>query len=167
MDFVIREATDDDFEELKELFDQGSTIHHEGEPGIIGDPSTRPTTRAFLFRMLNDENMAIFVAELSDTQADGHRLAGFIQLAYQDTEGIGGLASRRYVLVMDVEVRAAHQGQGVGHKLMEAADKWAADMGATQLELSVWEFNNRALALYERLGYRTIYRQMVRDLGEN
>ncbi|MEO5953420.1 MAG: N-acetyltransferase [Chloroflexia bacterium] len=164
MDFVIREATGDDYEELRELFDQGSTIHHEGEPGIIGDPWMRPTTRAFLLRLLNDESSAIFVAELNDTQPDGHKLAGFIQLSYQDTEGIGGLASRRYVLVMDVEVRAAHQRQGIGHKLMEAGDKWAVSIGATQLELSVWEFNNRALTLYERLGYRTIYRQMVRDL---
>ena len=164
MDILIREATEDDYEELKELFDQGSTIHHEAEPGIIGPPSERPTTRGFLFRLLNDEHSGLFVAELSKPEADDHKLAGFIQLSFQDTDGIPGLASRRYVLVMDVEVREEHRGQGVGHMLMSAAEEWALDKGADQLELAVWEFNHRALALYERLGYRTIYRQMVKNL---
>lgn len=165
MGVVIRNATVEDYEEIKQLFDQGSLIHHEGEPGIIGDPSSRPTTQGFLYRLLSDREQAVFVAELTDTQADGHVLAGFIQLSFQDTAGMGGLAPRKYVLVMDVEVRPEHQGQGIGHKLMTAAEQWTHAMGAQQLELAVWEFNDRALALYEKLGYRTIYRQMVKDIA--
>lgn len=164
MDVVIREATEDDYEELKELFEQGATIHHEGEPAVIGPPSERPISRPYMSRLLSDGNSVVLVADLSGDKASGHRLAGFIHLALQDTNGMPGLAPRVYVLVMDVEVREAARGQGIGHKLMSAGDEWARDRGATQVELSVWEFNQRALALYEKLGYRTIFRQMLKQL---
>jgi ribosomal protein S18 acetylase RimI-like enzyme len=45
---------------------------------------------------------------------------------------------------------------------MEAAHRWAAEKGAGTVELTVWDFNTEALALYEKLGYTTMYRRLSR-----
>lgn len=57
-----------------------------------------------------------------------------------------------------VEVVALHpasQGQGLGRRLMEEAERWASARGYTAITLNVFEGNTRARALYHRLGYRT------------
>lgn len=164
-DIIIRQAVEADYEELKELFAQGADIHHAGEPGIIGGSSERPVTLRWFSRLLRNPANGVLVAELPDTQPGGWRIAGFAHLVYQDTTDMPSLTPRRFVLVVDVEVRPSAQGRGFGRRLMSATEEWAIGRGATQIELSVWEFNSRARALYEELGYRTIYRQLLKDLS--
>ncbi len=48
--------------------------------------------------------------------------------------------------------------------LMAEAHNWANARGATEIELTVWDFNSAATALYESLGYRTTRRIMRRRL---
>jgi ribosomal protein S18 acetylase RimI-like enzyme len=138
-------------------------MHHAAEPGIIGPSSDRPITRDFIERFASGRDTALLVAELAGEQ----RVVGFAQLVVEDTSERPGLTPRRYVLVLDVEVAEAYRGQGIGHKLMAATEEWARSKGATQMELSVWEFNDRARALYEALGYRTTYRQMLKRLDSD
>jgi len=47
---------------------------------------------------------------------------------------------------------------------MEEAHQWVLGKGATQIELIVWEFNEGAIAFYEKLGYETAYRKMWKSL---
>ena len=159
-EIIIRQATGDDYEALSELFAHGTDMHHAAEPGIIGPSSDRPISRDFIERFAQGRDTALLVAEL----ADEHTVVGFAQLVVEDTSERPGLMPRRYVVVIDVEVLEAHRGQGIGHKLMAASEEWARATGATQMELSVWDFNDRARALYESLGYRTTYRQMLKEL---
>jgi GNAT superfamily N-acetyltransferase len=61
-------------------------------------------------------------------------------------------------------VPEAWQGRGAGRALMNAAEAWAREHGAERLHLNVWEFNEGAIAFYERLGYVTFSRNMWRKL---
>lgn len=66
-----------------------------------------------------------------------------------------------------VEVLAldpAAQGQGLGRRLMEEAERWARGRGYGAITLNVFDGNTRALALYERLGYRTETRHLWKPL---
>ena len=47
---------------------------------------------------------------------------------------------------------------------MEEAHRWARDRNLTQIELSVYEFNQPALRLYSKLGYTTDSRRLSRPL---
>ncbi|MEO0557302.1 MAG: GNAT family N-acetyltransferase [Bacteroidota bacterium] len=47
-------------------------------------------------------------------------------------------------------------GAGVGAALMEACVKASRERGARTLWLGVWEHNARAIAFYERWGFRTV-----------
>ena len=159
-EITIRRATGDDYEALKELFAHGANMHHAAEPGIIGPSSERPISRDFIERFAQGRDTTLLVAEL----AGDRTVVGFAQLVVEDTGERPGLMPRRYVLILDIEVAEAYRGQGIGHKLLAASEEWARTKGATQMELSVWDFNDRARALYESLGYRTTYRQMLKEL---
>ena len=50
----------------------------------------------------------------------------------------------------------AWQGCGVGSKLMQATHDQARAQGAETLWLGVWERNPRAIAFYERWGFRDV-----------
>mgnify|MGYP001545022405 CR=1 FL=1 len=47
-------------------------------------------------------------------------------------------------------------GQGIGREAMLYIEDLARERGATQAELGVFEFNDRARTLYESLGYQAI-----------
>ena len=47
-----------------------------------------------------------------------------------------------------------HHGRGIAQQLMQAAYDTARALGATNIWLGVWERNLRAIAFYEKCGYR-------------
>jgi len=53
-------------------------------------------------------------------------------------------------------VATEQQGRGVGRRLMEAALGHQRLAGAGRVFLQVWEVNERAIRLYESLGFRTV-----------
>jgi L-phenylalanine/L-methionine N-acetyltransferase len=74
--------------------------------------------------------------------------------------GIAGLFQlhnslrRAHARGLALTVAANWQGQGIGHKLMEAAMHWADNWaGVLRIELTVFADNARAIALYERHGF--------------
>jgi ribosomal protein S18 acetylase RimI-like enzyme len=72
----------------------------------------------------------------------------------------------RHAHVSDLVVARDGEGQGVGRALMSAADAWARTRGHRFVTLSVFPDNRRALALYERLGFRTDVFRMLKLLDE-
>jgi ribosomal protein S18 acetylase RimI-like enzyme len=56
--------------------------------------------------------------------------------------------------IADVAVIPAARRTGVGQALVQAGEDWARERGLTILGLDVWSTNERALAFYERTGYR-------------
>jgi [ribosomal protein S18]-alanine N-acetyltransferase len=62
----------------------------------------------------------------------------------------GGRLARLY----SIAVSARMAGRGVGRALLAAAQTHAVEQGCAALRLEVREHNRRAIALYERLGYR-------------
>lgn len=51
-------------------------------------------------------------------------------------------------------VEPAARGQGLGPRLIEGAERWARSRGIDEITLNVFVQNERARALYDRLGYQ-------------
>jgi GNAT superfamily N-acetyltransferase len=80
-----------------------------------------------------------------------------VKLVARDTDGsvVGGLLGHtkwRWLYVSKLWVAESARGQGVGSKLMEAAEKLARSRGCTDVSLDTFEFQARPF--YERLGYK-------------
>jgi GNAT superfamily N-acetyltransferase len=58
------------------------------------------------------------------------------------------------VLLDNLHVMERYQGYGLGRRLMETVERWASELGETQLYLFVLEGNSRAMGFYERQGCR-------------
>jgi GNAT superfamily N-acetyltransferase len=69
--------------------------------------------------------------------------------------GFSTFSARPLVNVHDLYVAGERQGQGIGRRLLEAVEARARELGCAKLTLEVQERNHRALALYERFGFRS------------
>jgi diamine N-acetyltransferase len=67
-------------------------------------------------------------------------------------------------MVDSLVVRKQKRRSGAGRALMRAAEDWAASQGASSLDLTVYEFNQTAIAFYRRLGYQNLSRRLTRPL---
>ena len=85
-----------------------------------------------------------------------------IFLAYQADKAIGiavcflgfsTFVARPLINIHDLAVLPAHRGQGIGHRLLEAVERKARDLGCCKLTLEVQENNHRARRVYEAAGF--------------
>lgn len=69
-----------------------------------------------------------------------------------------------HAFVLDIEVAQEHRRRGYGRELMYAAEREARAIGADSVGLHVFGFNESAIDLYERLGYRRTEESFFLDL---
>jgi ribosomal protein S18 acetylase RimI-like enzyme len=151
---LIRQATMEDYEGLCVLFAAVDAQHIEALPQVFRDPGKRARPREYIASIVKDENACLWVAE-----HEGNVVA-LLKVAIREARELPLLVPRRYAEIDTLAVAQAYRRRGIGRTLMAAAERWASERGADQIELSVWEFNEQARAFYTALGYRTARRKM-------
>ncbi len=70
-------------------------------------------------------------------------------------EAIGGCFKRtEHIVHVNIGILKSHWRMGIGIKLFDALENWARQNNIKRIELSVFTDNKRALALYNKLGFR-------------
>ncbi len=87
--------------------------------------------------------------------------AGFVFVSTKTDYFTG--ASHAHVEVLAVTPEA--EGQGLGRALLEGAEGWARERGHNQITLNVFERNERARGVYERLAYEPETIHYRKELG--
>ncbi len=91
---------------------------------------------------------ATLVAELEG------QVEGFLIYTIEEDPGtFVKTAMRRHGMLWDISVSAAMRGQGLGRRLVAAAEADLAARGIAEMRLYVLAANDRAQALYRELGY--------------
>ena len=72
----------------------------------------------------------------------------------------------RQAYVFLLYVAASHRRKGLGSALMQHAHYWAKEQNYQQVNLQVFEDNEAALSLYQKLGYTSQARWMSLDIRE-
>ena len=160
MEVSIRKARAEDFQAVRKLLEEVDVLHSEHLPHIFRRANEPVRTWDYYWGLLEDENFAVFVAEV------GGKLVGCVQALVREAPAMALYVPRRYAVVDSLVVQQAAQEHGVGRKLMETVDAWARTEGASEVELNVYEFNQKAIGFYEKLGYGTVSRRMSRRLGD-
>lgn len=96
-----------------------------------------PWTENGFFSFLLRQDTLFLVAE------DGDQIAGYCGVVMVPDEGD----------ITNVSVAKSRQGQGIGSQLVKELIRRAAEAGVTRLYLEVRRSNDKALRLYEQLGF--------------
>jgi ribosomal protein S18 acetylase RimI-like enzyme len=156
---LVRAATEDDIAGLILFYQEFHAFHVAGVPERLRVPEQYdiPRIQATLTDYIHRPDVALLVAE-QDTD-----LLGFVEVYVQEDPEDAAVVPHRYGYVQSLMVTAQHRKAGIGRALLRAAKEWATAQGITQLRLSLWEFDAGPLHFYERLGFRTMKREMVID----
>ena len=155
---LIRPACLEDYPDFGRLYLEINDLHAAAHPDLFAPTRIPPHDEEDFQIMLCDPNQAVFIAEV-DGQA-----AGFIDVVLREAPLLEILMPRLFGVVDSIGVNAGFRRQGIGEALMQCAARWAAEKGATSLELTVYEFNQSAIAFYERLGYTPLSRKLSKSL---
>ena len=133
-------------------------------PGV--EVVVRPLTRADLDQLDRLERQLFDAAAWSrdsfaeELEAGGRFYLGVERVADGALVGYAGLWFDGYdAQVMTVAVDGAHQGHGLGRRLLVALVDHAREIGASQVLLEVRVDNAPAIHLYESLGFQMLGRR--------
>lgn len=135
----IRPATDADVGPMAELTTQ---LGYPVDPATLGRRLAEVRTRTA------DE--VLVAVDESDRPIAWVHVALLALLEASDLASINGLV-----------VDERHRSSGIGASLVEAAERWALDRGATAIMVRSRSTRRRAHRFYERLGYLEIKRSHV------
>lgn len=69
-----------------------------------------------------------------------------------------------YVEVIELFVQEANRGRGIGRRLMQAAEQYAAEVGLSHIKVSSSSANDAALSAYKAMGYTTSQIMMAKEV---
>jgi ribosomal protein S18 acetylase RimI-like enzyme len=146
MTIVIREATAVDLPAICVLGQEVNRLHHEAWPQIFAAPSDPNHDAPHWQQSIANPDAVAFVGEQAG------QVVAFITV-FSATESSPLLQPVHFARVGSVCVAVHLRGRCIGRSLMQSAEHWALQRGASYIRLNVWAFNEAALQFYEELGY--------------
>ena len=143
---MIRKATIIDTPAIAELYREQFIEMSELQPYFIreGDQSTE-----FIENSISDKNTDILVYE------DNGKVVGFVLLQAKARPDFPFIVQGKFCYIMDIIVTKTSRGKGFGTALMNAAKGWAKERNCNFISLDVLANNDRAISLYNKLGFVT------------
>ena len=151
---TIRNCVPGDLEPVNNLIRQLCAQHAEGIPDFFL-PECECFTEESFRNGVADPAAAFFCME-----EDG-KILGFCQMSLRD---VSGFVPMKNAHIENIVVDETCRGRGIGHLLMEEAERRARQWGAVHLNLLCWSFNEGARKLYENLGMQPVFSMMKKDL---
>lgn len=154
---LIRKAILEDLDILRNISVQTFTETFAAQNSVI-------EMRRYLDEKMSSE---ILLKELLEKDAEfflaffDNKLAGYLKLNYSSTEEKSPTNS---VQIERIYVLSDFQGIGIGFALFNIARNLAIQKNLSSIWLGVWEYNQKAIAFYEQLGF-TIFGSQLFKLG--
>ncbi len=154
----IRQATPADSSLLSSLCMDVQQLHAEHHPHIFKMPQSADFAASFFDEMLADPATAIYIAD-EDAQA-----LGFIFCKLIKREESPFTHANHFLHIDQISVRPDAQGRGAGTALMDQVEKLARELGVSKIQLDSWDFNTKAHAFFEALGFEKFNYRFWRNL---
>ncbi len=92
------------------------------------------------------------------------RVIGFAEVHLRQDEAHPARVSRCHGHISALYVEETFRRQGIGAGLVQLAERWARQRGATEMRLELWEYGESPLDFYEYLDYHTLHRTLTKAL---
>lgn len=110
------------------------------------EPGERKTTEdeeiEEIEKVLNNKNSIILVAE------DNNNLIGYLWANGRNQNRV------RHSIYVSIGILQSHAGKGIGTKLFQELENWAIKNKIHRIELTVMDYNIRAINLYKKMGFQ-------------
>lgn len=156
----VRQADTGDVERLNRLYLELDRLYVQALPDTFCLPKGSARPQEYLEKIIRGPNSIVFVAQ------EGEKIVGFVHAYVENSANISILVPRRFGVIQDLVVEEGFREKGIGKKLMDKAEEWILEKGASLIELNVWEFNTTAQRFYENRGFETISRKMRKRLDD-
>ena len=156
--YHVRPATSTDAEAVCRIYNQGI----EDRLATLETELRTPAERREWLKTRGPRHPVI-VAELADptTSSNSPATSFAVQappapIAWGSLNVFNARPAYRHVADFSVYVERGWRGKGVGRVLLERLVELGRELGYHKLVLSAFPFNTAGVALYERLGFRTV-----------
>jgi ribosomal protein S18 acetylase RimI-like enzyme len=156
LEILIRSYTSSDYGFVIPLLVQLQEAEHTVEPNRLTDEDTALNYFAYIRNEAAENGGAIFVAEHNRV------VTGFIIVMIYDNFIVE--TPGRHLYIADIAVDKGYRQQGIGHKLMEQAERFARENKVTEIRISVLAKNKAATILYDKMGFITREWEMAKYL---
>lgn len=159
--FTVRSAEERDIDGLVSLYAEFHEFHVRGVPDRLRKPETydETTLRSNLRELIQRNDVHIIVVDCNGT------IVGLAEVYIRQDEPHPLTIAHRYGYLQSLIISAPMRKSGLGKQLVIAAQQWAKEHNATEMQVDIWEFAEGPLHFYEALGYRTMRRHLVIDAG--
>lgn len=147
MEYSIRKATEADIPAILSLYKEQFREMAKHAPDFIKEGNQQAE---FIERIIADEKSDILVSEENEIAV------GFVLLQIQKRADFDFFvnANAESCYIMDIIVTERSRNKGLGTALLNSAKEWAKEHGCVFINLDVLSGNDRAAALYEKLGFK-------------
>lgn len=105
---------------------------------------------------INDDSSSILILE------EAGQILGPAEICIKDGESSSAVVGRRNGYLQSIVVSEGQRRLGWGRVLVDETEKWAQQRGTEEMRLDIWEFDEGPLRFYEKSGYGTLRREMIR-----
>lgn len=139
----IRKLTVEDYEAAVCLYRQLDVLHTENRPDYFAVRQDVFPRDAYM--QVIAEKECLMLGCFSDEEL----IATVRASLWKDNGIVPGIS---FVCLDNIIVKQEFRHRGIARMLFDRVEQWAAELGATRLELHVWNFNKNAMAFYRSMG---------------
>ena len=143
---MIRKASLNDYNQISKLVSEVHQLHVLNRPDVYLDLKQPFSYDSFL-QLLEEPTSNLFVIENSNQNLIGYGIINFLK-----TRSLTIMKPSTIAYIDDFCISSSYQHQGYGAQLFDYLKEYAKEQGATSLQLTVWKFNEPAIAFYEKMG---------------
>lgn len=159
MNLKIRKAVINDYIDIRSLVIEVHNLHVKNRPDLYLEVDN-PFLKDRFEYLLNSDNTKLFVVENTHSK----ELVAYSIVQIMTSRAIPILIPSKFAYIDDFCVKSTYQKNGIGKLLFNHVVDYAKTEGASSLQLTVWEFNEKAIKFYESLGMTTRNRKMELNL---
>lgn len=147
--FKIREAKVSDYDQVAVLYKELYNTHYTNQPEHFAKKAEPLDQHVFESNIYLDNKKVFLVEKTKEVMA-------FATIRITNET----ISHKAHIFIEEFCVRSDMRGKGIGGHLFEKIKRYGKKIGATEIELNVWNFNNRAEDFYVKMGMQTRSKRM-------
>ena len=151
---MIRTAKKEEINEINVIRKQVNDLHANGEPTLFKSGFSKEL-QDHINNFFDTENKWVLVCK------DEGKICGYVMLEIITKPETPYRYEQSFLEVNELGALNKYQGKGYGKLLMQKVKEIAQEKNINRIELDAWNFNEKALNFYKKLGFET-YREYLR-----